>query len=55
MIPLRHQVTIPNVYQAFDSDGTLKNPTGPDRQAEAVLDEIAVWSRSLNTMRTTVA
>jgi hypothetical protein len=51
MIPLRQQVAIPNIYRAFDSDGTLKDSAGPDRQAAAVLDELALWSRSLNGMR----
>jgi hypothetical protein len=36
---------------AFDIDGALTNPTGPDRQAAAVLDELAWWSRSLNHLR----
>ena len=51
MIPLRQQVAIPNIYSAFDSAGTLKDSAGPDRQAAAVLDELALWSRSLNGMR----
>jgi NAD(P)H-dependent FMN reductase len=52
MMPLRHQVAIQNVYQAFDSDGSLKDPTGPDRSAAAVLDELALWSRLMRDMRT---
>jgi hypothetical protein len=36
---------------AFDIDGALTNPTGPDRQAAAVLDELAWWSRSLSHLR----
>jgi hypothetical protein len=50
MIPLRQQVTIPNVYMAFDNDGALKDPTAPDRQAAAVLNEIAAWSHSISNM-----
>ncbi len=38
-------------HSAFDSNGTLNDPAGPDRQAAAVLDELALWSRSLNGMR----
>ena len=51
MMPLRHQVAIQNVYLAFDTDGTLENPAGPDHQAAAVLDELAMWTRSLNQLR----
>jgi len=51
MIPLRQQVSIQNVYTAFDNDGTLHDPMGPDRQAAAVLDELGLWSRQLNDMR----
>ena len=51
MIPLRHQVAIPNVYMAFNPDGALNNATGPDRQASAVLNEVASWSRSLSHLR----
>jgi NAD(P)H-dependent FMN reductase len=53
MIPLRHQVAIPNVYMTFNSDGALNDPTGPDRQAAAVLDELAWWARSLTQLRAT--
>lgn len=52
MIPLRQQVALQNVYSAFDSGGALKDRTGPDRQAAAVLDELTQWSRSVNHMST---
>jgi NAD(P)H-dependent FMN reductase len=55
MIPLRQQVSIPNVYLAFGPDGTLTDPTGPDRQASAVLDELTSWSRASSEMRATTA
>jgi NAD(P)H-dependent FMN reductase len=55
MIPLRQQVSIPNVYLAFGPDGTLTDPSGPDRQAAAVLDELARWSHSLSEPRATRA
>ena len=55
MIPLRQQVSIPNVYMAFDSGGALKDPTKADRQAAAVLNEIALWTHSLNHLRPTAA
>jgi len=41
MFPLRQQVVVPNVYQAFDGSGALIAGAGPDRQAVAVLDELA--------------
>jgi hypothetical protein len=40
---------------AFDSDGALKDPTKADRQAVAVLDVNALWTHSLNHLRTTAA
>ena len=55
MVPLRHQVAIPNVYRAFDDHGLLKESAGPDRQAAAVLDEMALWSRSLQPLRAATA
>ncbi len=51
MVPSRHQVAIPNVYMAFDATGRLTSPAGPDRQAAAVLDELAIRSRSLSHAR----
>jgi NAD(P)H-dependent FMN reductase len=55
MIPLRQQVSIANVYLVFDTDGALTAPARPDRQAAAVLDEVALWTHSLNHLRTTAA
>ncbi len=51
MIPMRQQVAIANVYMAFTPDGTLKDPAGADRQAAAVLDELARWLPALQTAR----
>ena len=53
MVPLRRQVAIQNVYAAFDPASRLKDSSGPDRQAAALLDEVALWSRSLGRLRTT--
>jgi NAD(P)H-dependent FMN reductase len=47
MVPLRQQVAIGNVYAAFDQDGRLANPEHYDRQAGAVLDELARWTSRL--------
>jgi NAD(P)H-dependent FMN reductase len=41
MVPLRQQVILANAYRAFDDDGGLLDPAAPDRQAAAVLDEVA--------------
>ena len=54
MIPLRQQVAIANVYSAFDPTGALTDPSGPDRQAVAVLDELALWSPASTDLRTRV-
>jgi len=47
MVPMRQQVAIANVYAAFDQDGRLANPEHYDRQAVAVLDELAHWTARL--------
>ena len=41
MLPLRQQVILANAYAAFDGAGLLKASATPDRQAEAVLTELA--------------
>jgi NAD(P)H-dependent FMN reductase len=47
MVPMRQQVSIANVYATFDQDGRLADSHGHDRQAVAVLDELARWSTRL--------
>lgn len=54
MLPMRQQVSIANVYRAFDGDGVLTDAGMADRQAAAVLDELAHWSRSLHDVRAAV-
>lgn len=44
MVPLRQQVALPRVYSAFDDDGSLRHP-GPEREATAVFDALAEWTR----------
>ncbi len=41
MVPLREQVILAKAYAAFDEAGGLLDRRAPDRQASAVLDEIA--------------
>jgi len=55
MVPLRQQVTIPNVYLAFDEEGALKDPAVADRQAAAVLDELGRWAAALRQARPALA
>ena len=45
MVPMRQQVAIAGVYAAFDQDGRLAKHY--DRQAGAVLDELAGWTTRL--------
>ena len=47
MVPMRQQVAIAGVYAAFDQDGRLADPEQYDRQAGAVLDELAGWTARL--------
>ena len=50
MAPLRHQVTIPAVYRAFDQDGQLLDP-GNGQAAGKLLDEIVWWGTALRGAR----
>jgi NAD(P)H-dependent FMN reductase len=52
MVPMRQQVAVPAVYSAFGEDGSMVVP-GADRQATAVLDELAGWAARLATGRGT--
>ena len=47
MVPMRQQVAIAGVYAAFDQDGRLADREQHDRQAGAVLDELAGWTARL--------
>lgn len=55
MVPMREQVAITNVYAAFDQDGHLASPHRHDRQAVAVLDELANWSATLAAARSAIS
>ena len=48
MFPLRQQVILGNAYAAFDDAGLLKASAAPDRQADAVLAELAEVTSRLN-------
>ena len=50
MVPLRHQVSIPRAYMAFDGDGTLRDPWHAE-DAARLLDELAWWAAALRTAR----
>nr|ANY57938.1 FMN Reductase [uncultured bacterium] len=51
MFPLRQQVIIANAYLAFDESGALRAGVNPDRQAAAVLDELAGVAARLGPVR----
>jgi len=51
MVPMRQQVALADVYAAFDQDGSLASPEHLDRQAGAVLDELAGWAARLAATR----
>lgn len=55
MVPMRQQVSIAYIYAAFDPEGRLLAPDGPDRQASGVLDELARWTRQLAAARDAVS
>jgi NAD(P)H-dependent FMN reductase len=50
MVPLRHQVSIPRAYMAFDGDGTLRDPWHAE-DAGRLLDELAWWATALRAAR----
>jgi NAD(P)H-dependent FMN reductase len=50
MVPLRHQVSIPRAYLAFDDDGRLRDPWHAD-DAGRLLTELAWWATALRTAR----
>jgi len=53
MVPLRHQVTIPKVYAAFDADGEPREDRSGE--ADALLDELAWWTGVLRQARVPAA
>jgi len=55
MVPMRQQVSIFNVYMAFDDSGKLTQPDLPDRQAQAVLNELGEWLVRLGRHRSASA
>ena len=50
MAPLRHQVSIPRAYMAFDEEGRLRDPWHAD-DAERLLDDLVWWAHALKTAR----
>ncbi|WP_254878728.1 NADPH-dependent FMN reductase [Streptomyces sp. NA04227] len=48
---VRDYVSFPRYYELFDADGTLKDPTGPARDAQALLDQLHWWGALLHTAR----
>lgn len=50
MVPLRHQVSIPRAYMAFDDNGELRDPWHAG-DAIRLLDELAWWAAALRAAR----
>ena len=50
LVPLRNNVLIPFVQEAFDETGAPKNPQ-VDRVAGIMLDDLAWWARALHEAR----
>lgn len=50
LVPLRNNVLIPFVHNAFDETGTPRDPR-VDRVAGIVLDDLAWWARALRDAR----
>lgn len=53
MVPVRHQVAIPNVWAALGADGALLDP--PGEAAELLLDDIVWWAEVLRGARAAAA
>ncbi|MEU8378008.1 NAD(P)H-dependent oxidoreductase [Streptosporangium sp. NPDC048865] len=48
---VRDYVSFPRYYELFGPDGTLKDPEGPDRAAQALLDQLLWWGSVLRDAR----
>ncbi|MET9346882.1 NADPH-dependent FMN reductase [Streptomyces termitum] len=46
-VTVRDGVAFPYVHGLFEEDGTLKDPTGPEEGAKAMLDQLAWWGHAL--------
>ncbi|MDG9717052.1 NAD(P)H-dependent oxidoreductase [Streptomyces sp. DH24] len=52
-VTVRDTVSFHNAGAAFDDEGTLKDPSGPDAAAKLMLDQLAWWARALREARRT--
>ncbi|MFJ8081005.1 NADPH-dependent FMN reductase [Streptomyces sp. NPDC096205] len=46
-VTVRDTVSFPNAAGAFDTEGTLKDPTGPNAAAKVMLDQLVWWGQAL--------
>ncbi len=50
MVPIKEQLAIPFVWQAFDESGGLRQ-RGADRAVERIVDELLWWAHALMVVR----
>lgn len=51
MAPIREQVAIPAIWEAFDESGALKDATRHEKKAEAMFDQLVWWAKALKAAR----
>ena len=50
MVPVREQVGVPTVWEAFDAEGHIRDE-GLSRAADAMLNELVWWATTLKPTR----
>ena len=51
MAPIREQVAIPIIWEAFDEGGMLKDAAGYEKKAEGMFGQLVWWARALKAAR----
>ena len=51
MAPIREQVAIPIIWEAFDEGGMLKDAAGHKKKAENMFNQLVWWARALKAAR----
>src|SRR3989344_1626683 len=51
MAPIREQVAIPVIWEAFDDDGALKNAVAHEKKAAGMFDQLVWWAKALKASR----
>jgi len=52
-VTVRDTVSFHSAWEAFDADGSLTAPQGPDTAATVMLDQLVWWAEALRTARAT--